>query len=144
MNQNPPQQVHYLPGPRANGSATASLAFGIIGWVLYFALWCFNFTIGSFLAILTYGLGLLCLLPLTCFSPLLWLVGVVTGHVGISQIKHTGEGGHGMAIWGLVLNYLGLFLVVGGMIVILILVVTGVLSAGALGTLIPLYEYYNY
>lgn len=140
MEPSPHSPVPFLPRPKTNGSAVASLVLGIVGWVLYFALWCFNFTIGSFLAVMTYGLGLLCLLPLSFFSPLLWLVGVVTGHVGISQTRRTGESGRGMAIWGLVLNYLGLFLVVGGILVIVILVLTGVLSAGVLDTLLPLYE----
>ena len=138
-----PQQVQYLPQPKTNGSAIASMVLGIVSWILYIALWCFNSTIGAFLTVFTYGAGLLCLLPLSCISPLLWLIGIITGHVGLSQVKRTGESGRAMAVTGLVLNYLGLGLIVGGTLVVLILVLTGVISAGALGTLIPLYEY-NY
>jgi hypothetical protein len=143
MNQIPPQQAYYLPSPKTNGNAIASMVLGIVSWILYIGLWCFNATFGTLMTIATYGIGLLCLLPLSCISPLLWLIGVITGHLGSSQIKRTGEGGQGLAVTGLILNYLGLGLIVGGTIVILILVVTGVISAGALGTLIPLYEY-NY
>jgi hypothetical protein len=33
---------------------------------------------------------------------------VITGHIALSQIKRTGEGGRGLAIAGLVLGYLGI------------------------------------
>ena len=36
------------------------------------------------------------------------LVGVITGHIGMSQIKKTGEKGRGLALWGLIIGYLGL------------------------------------
>ena len=36
------------------------------------------------------------------------LIGVILGHVAISQINKTGEQGKGMAIAGLVLGYLGM------------------------------------
>jgi peptidyl-prolyl cis-trans isomerase B (cyclophilin B) len=46
------------------------------------------------------------------FSPL----GIIFGHIALSQIKRTGEGGRGLAIAGLVISYvaviLGLFLIV--------------------------------
>ncbi|MFC4059935.1 DUF4190 domain-containing protein [Planomonospora corallina] len=35
------------------------------------------------------------------------IVGIVLGHVSLSQIKRTGEEGRGMAIAGLVLSYVG-------------------------------------
>ena len=34
------------------------------------------------------------------------LVGIVTGHIGLSQIKKRGEQGRGLAIAGLVIGYL--------------------------------------
>jgi hypothetical protein len=34
------------------------------------------------------------------------LVGVITGHLGLNQIKKTGQQGRGLAIAGLVLGYL--------------------------------------
>jgi fatty acid desaturase len=42
----------------------------------------------------------------------LWWVGsilaVVFGHIALSQIRQRGQGGHGMAVAGLVLGYIGL------------------------------------
>ena len=38
----------------------------------------------------------------------LGLVGVITGHISLSQIKKTGEQGRVLAIIGLVLGYLGI------------------------------------
>jgi hypothetical protein len=36
------------------------------------------------------------------------LVAIITGHIALGQIKRTGEQGRALAIWGLVLGYLGL------------------------------------
>ncbi|SEM90694.1 DUF4190 domain-containing protein [Cryobacterium sp. TMT1-3] len=36
------------------------------------------------------------------------LVAVITGHMAMSQIKKTGEKGYGLALWGLILGYLGI------------------------------------
>jgi Domain of unknown function (DUF4190) len=36
------------------------------------------------------------------------LVGIILGHIALSQIKRTGEGGRGLAIAGLVIGYIGL------------------------------------
>lgn len=55
------------------------------------------------------------------------LVAVITGHLALSQIKKTGEGGRGLAIAGLILGYVG---IVGGIIAIIVIVG----SALALGT----------
>ena len=35
------------------------------------------------------------------------LVGVITGHIGMSQIKKTGEQGNGLAVAGLIIGYIG-------------------------------------
>lgn len=35
------------------------------------------------------------------------LVGIITGHIGMSQIKKTGEKGYGLALWGLIVGYVG-------------------------------------
>ncbi len=35
------------------------------------------------------------------------VLGVVFGHIALSQIKRTGESGHGLAIAGLVVGYIG-------------------------------------
>lgn len=36
------------------------------------------------------------------------LVGVITGHIGLNQIKQTGEQGRGLAIAGLVIGYISI------------------------------------
>lgn len=35
------------------------------------------------------------------------LVGVITGHIAMSQIKKTGEQGNGLAVAGLIIGYIG-------------------------------------
>jgi peptidyl-prolyl cis-trans isomerase B (cyclophilin B) len=49
-------------------------------------------------------------------TSLLWisLVGIITGHIALSQIKKTGEQGHGVALAGTIIGYVGLL---GGIIV---------------------------
>ena len=54
------------------------------------------------------------------------LVGIITGHIALSQIKKTGEQGKVLAIIGLVLGYLGIL----GVIIFTIAVV----GFAALGT----------
>ncbi|MDO7882910.1 DUF4190 domain-containing protein [Antiquaquibacter soli] len=44
------------------------------------------------------------------------IVGIITGHISLSQIKKTGEQGNVLAIIGLVLGYLGL---IAGLILII-------------------------
>jgi len=51
------------------------------------------------------------------------VLGIVFGHVALSQIKRTGEAGRGLAIAGLVVGYLQLG--VG----VLILIIAGILAA---------------
>jgi Domain of unknown function (DUF4190) len=46
---------------------------------------------------------------LTCFTAVL---GIIFGHVALSQIKRSGEGGRGLAIAGLIVGYLGILLFV--------------------------------
>jgi hypothetical protein len=136
-------QPYPQPPTKTNGNAITSLIMGIAGWVLSLGTLCFNALIGPLLTIATYGLGLLCLVPLGCIPPILWLVGIITGHIATSQIKRTHEGGQGMAVAGLIINWLGFVLIVGGTIVITILAVTGVIGLSWLSTLIP-YSDYSY
>lgn len=51
------------------------------------------------------------------------VLGIVFGHVALSQIKRTGEAGRGLAIAGLVVGYLQLG------IGVLILIIAGILAA---------------
>ena len=45
------------------------------------------------------------------------IVGIITGHIALSQIKKTGEKGYGLALGGLIVGYLGfvvgIFILIG-------------------------------
>ena len=58
------------------------------------------------------------------------IVGIITGHIGMNQIKKTGESGRGLAMWGLVLGYLGL--VVEGIWVAVAIAAASALSSGGM------------
>ncbi len=49
------------------------------------------------------------------------IVAIVVGHIGLAQIRRTGESGRGMAIAGLVLGYAALLAVVGYLVVVLVM-----------------------
>jgi hypothetical protein len=49
------------------------------------------------------------------------IVGVITGHISLSQIKQTGENGRGMALTGTILGWVGIGLAVLGLILLLVL-----------------------
>jgi MFS family permease len=51
---------------------------------------------------------------------------VICGHIALSQIKRTGERGRALAIWALVLGYLGILLGIAYVVVIV-----GVIASGA-------------
>jgi hypothetical protein len=48
------------------------------------------------------------------------LVGVICGHISLSQIKKTGEQGRGMALAGVIVGYIGLALAILGFIIFFI------------------------
>ena len=58
------------------------------------------------------------------FTGIGFLVGVVCGHISLSQIKKTGEQGRGMALAGLIIGYIGIALSV-----ILTIVFFGILAS---------------
>ena len=58
------------------------------------------------------------------------LVGVITGHIALGQIKRTGEQGNVLAIIGLILGYLGIV----AAIIIGIVYIAIFAAAGAAGT----------
>jgi hypothetical protein len=105
------QPVSSTPTAQPNNRmALTSLISGIVAWALWLLLLCFNWTIGLVFSLVTFGLAGICF-GIVSFLPVIpWLVAVVTGHVGISQIGRTGEGGKGLAIAGLIMGYLGLVL----------------------------------
>jgi hypothetical protein len=47
------------------------------------------------------------------------VVGVITGHMSLGQIRNTGEQGRGLALAGTILGYVGLAFIVLGLIVFL-------------------------
>ena len=55
------------------------------------------------------------------------LIGIITGHISMSQIKKTGEQGRGLAIAGLVIGYVGIAL---GIIGVMVFVASGLFIAG--------------
>jgi hypothetical protein len=137
MNANPfpesfPQPLPPIRSPKVNGNAIASMVLGIVGWVVFLGLWCFNAIVGWAVAIATYGVGLLCLVPLGCLPSLFWLAGVITGHMAKSRIRLQGESGNGMAVAGLIMSYIGVGLYVLGIVVVVILLALGVISTSSL------------
>ena len=57
------------------------------------------------------------------------LVGIITGHIALSQIKRTGENGRGLAIAGLIIGYVYIAFIVL-MVIIAIIVSVAAASAG--------------
>jgi hypothetical protein len=122
--------------PAPNKLATTSLTLGILGWFFYLLQWCFDLTLGLLLATVTGGSSAICATVLDVLPFGLWLTGIVLGHMALGQIKHTRAKGRGRAIWGLILNYCGLFFILILIAAILFLIVSGV-GAGWLYKLLP-------
>ena len=120
----------------SNKLATTSLTLGILGWGFYLLQWCFDLTVGLVFAALTGGASAACGTVLDVLPFILWLIGIVSGHVALNQIKHSGTPGRNRAIWGLLLNYFGLFFIIIFIVAIIVLIATGV-GAGWLGKIIP-------
>ena len=55
------------------------------------------------------------------------IVGIICGHISLGQIKKTGEEGHGLAVAGLIVGYIGLALAI--LSVIIIAIVFGTIAA---------------
>jgi hypothetical protein len=122
--------------PAPNKLATTSLTLGILGWFFYLLQWCFDLTLGLLLVTVTGGSSAICATVLDVLPFGLWLTGIVLGHMALGQIKHTSAKGRGRAIWGLILNYCGLFFILILIAAILFLIVSGV-GAGWLYKLLP-------
>lgn len=114
--------VSQLPN---NSKAIVSMVFGIIGWVIQFMFIAFNLTFGALLTLATLGLSLLCLIPVTCVPPILWIVSIITGHTALSEIKSNNSGGRGMAMAGLIMGYLGIGMILLGIIIVVIIIIIG-------------------
>jgi hypothetical protein len=60
------------------------------------------------------------------------LGGIICGHIALSQIKRTGEGGHGLALAGTIIGYVVTgFVVLYFVVVIAIVLISVTASAGA-------------
>ena len=81
----PPAYSAYPAKPKTNGLALASMILGILG--------------------LTVGLCLL-------FFPVMPILAVIFGHIGLSQTRKTGAPGRGYAIAGMVTGYVGIGLAI--------------------------------
>jgi hypothetical protein len=108
-----------------------------VGWSIYLLQWCFDLTIGIILAAFTAGASALCSTILDIIPFVLRLAGIVTGHVALNQIKRNVGPEHNRAVWGLLLNYFGLFFTVISTIVVVILIAAGV-GGGVLYIIFPL------
>ena len=108
----------------------------MLGWAIYILQWCFDLTIGLMFTALTGGASAVCATVLDILPFLLWVTGIVSGHMALSRIKHTGTPGRRRAIGGLLLNYSGLFFTLIFIVVIIVLIVTGV-EVGWLDKLLP-------
>jgi hypothetical protein len=51
------------------------------------------------------------------------LTGIITGHISLGQIKRTGESGHGMALAGTIIGWVGLGLFIIGIILFILFIV---------------------
>ncbi len=129
-----PGAVESKSGP--NRLASTSLTLGILGWIFYLLQWCFDFTLGLILALASGGASAVCASILDFLPFVLWLIGIVSGHAALAQIKRTKAAGRGRAVWGLVLSYVGLFFTLLLIVVIVILIASGV-GAGVFEKLIP-------
>lgn len=124
------------PRPVTNILATANLSLGVLGWSFYILQWCFDLTIGLLLAVFTAGSSAVCSSVLDFLPFIFWVVGILTGHVAVQQIKHTGAPGLIRAVWGLVLSYLGIFFTIIFIALIIYLVASGI-GGGILEKVLP-------
>lgn len=108
--------------------ATASLVLAVLGWVIYLLQWCFDLTLGLLLAAATVGMSAILSTFFDILPFLLWLIGIITGHLSLARSGRAGASGINRTIWALVLNYLGFFLTLLFFILIIILIVNGVQS----------------
>ena len=120
-----------------NRLATTSLILGLVGWAIYILQWCFDLTFGLLLAGVTAGASTVCLTVFDILPFMLWLVGIVAGHIALGQRKHNIGAGRSRVVWGLLLNYFGLFFVIIVTIGILLLIGAGI-GVGVLNKVLPI------
>jgi len=124
---------------RKNKLAVTSLVLGLVGWSIYILQWCFDLTIGIFLAAFTAGVSAVFSTILDLIPFVLWMAGIVTGHAALSQMKRSGVTGKNQAIWGLLLSYLGLFFSIIFVVILILLIFAGV-GVGLYDKIIPFFQ----
>jgi len=124
---------------RKNKLAVSSLVLGLVGWSIYILQWCFDLTIGIFLAAFTAGVSAVYSTILDLIPFVLWMAGIVTGHAALSQMKRSGGTGKSQAIWGLLLSYLGLFFSIIFVVILIVLIFAGV-GVGLFNKIIPFFQ----
>jgi len=124
------------PDPATKKLATTSLLLGIIGWGIYILQWCFDLTLGLVLATLTVGSSAICGTILDILPAVLWVTGIITGHVALHRIDQFEAKSRRRAIWGLVLSYIGVFFTILLIAAVIFIVATGI-ESGWLSKVFP-------
>jgi hypothetical protein len=127
---------HINPDPATKKLATTSLLLGIIGWGIYILQWCFDLTLGLVLATLTVGSSAICGTILDILPAVLWVTGIITGHVALHRIDQFEAKSRRRAIWGLVLSYIGVFFTILLIAAVIFIVATGI-ESGWLSKVFP-------
>jgi len=115
-------------GP-TNSLGVTSLISAIIGWFFYISILCVNFVLIPIGVVATMGLGIFfycCTIPITCLPPICWLVGILTGRIGLTQIRQTGQTGEGLAKAGLVASSIGMGFIILSICAVITLQIMGV------------------
>jgi hypothetical protein len=121
----PPAPMYYPPHPGSNSMATFSFISGLTGWVIGLLTLCANILV-LVLSVATMGIGSflgICTTAVSIISPIAWLIAIITGHIAKGQINRTGEAGSGSATMGLIMGYIGLGLILGGICIFTILTI---------------------
>ena len=109
-------------GPPSNTMALVGLILGIVAWAAVLGLTSVTF--------LSLGFCGICTGPMSCLTPLFWVVGVVLSGLGLSEVSKDPVGysssSKGLAIIGLVLNGGGILFILCSLIASVIMIVLGV------------------
>jgi len=133
--------IHKDPDPAFKKLARTSLLLGIIGWGIYILQWCFDLTLGLVLATLTVGSSAICGTILDILPAVLWVAGIVTGHVALHRINHFEARSRRRAVWGLVLSYIGIFFTILLIVAVIFIIATG-MDSGWLSKIIT--QFHNF
>ena len=108
--------------PPSNTMALVGLILGIVAWAAVVGLTGVTF--------LSLGFCGICTGPMSCLTPLFWVVGVVLSGIGLSEVNKDPVGyspsSKGLAIIGLVLNGAGILFILCSLIASVIMIVLGV------------------